>query len=156
MIEMPAAFYLVALGLTHAEVLAVLHAESFSDGWSAASFDTTLRMPGAYGFMAVRHGDDEPLGFALFRAGGGEAEVLTVATRPFARGQGIASALMTQGLSLAKDLGAETMFLEVAADNASALRLYQALGFVQTGQRKGYYARAEGPPVDALVMARTN
>jgi len=158
MAEIHRPFYLVGLGLTHVEVLAALHAESFDEGWSAGSFDTTLRMPGAYGFVAVRREDDEPLGFALFRvalfgAGGGEAEVLTIATRPQARGQGIARALMAQGLGLAAELGVQTMFLEVAADNAPALGLYQSLGFQQTGQRKAYYARSDGPRVDAVVMA---
>ena len=146
-------FYLVGLGLTHTQVLATLHAESFDEGWSASSFDTTLRMPGAYGFMAVKRADDEPLGFALFRAGGGEAEVLSIATRPQARGDGVARALMMQGLSLAKDLGVQTLFLEVAADNARALGLYQTLGFEPTGRRKAYYVRADGARVDALVMA---
>jgi len=150
-------FYLVGLGLTHVEVLAALHAENFDEGWSAQSFDTTLRMPGAYGFMAVRRTDDEPLGFALFRAavfdaGDGEAEVLSIATRPQARGQGVARALMAQGLQLAAELGVQTMFLEVAADNVSALGLYQAMGFAQSGQRKGYYARPDGQRADALVM----
>ena len=153
MAEIHCPFYLVGLGLTHVEVLAALHAESFDEGWSAGSFDTTLRMPGAYGFVAVRREDDEPLGFALLRAGGGEAEVLTIATRPQARGQGIARALMAQGLDLAAELGVQTMFLEVAADNEPALNLYQSLGFQQTGQRKAYYARSDGPRVDAVVMA---
>jgi len=162
MAEIHRPFYLVGLGLTHVEVLAALHAESFDEGWSAASFDTTLRMPGAYGFMAVNRTDDEPLGFALFRAalfgdsvsgGGGEAEVLTIATRPQARGQGVARALMAQGLDLAAELGVQTMFLEVAADNAAALSLYRSLGFEQTGRRKAYYARPGGLRVDALVMA---
>ena len=151
-------FYLLGLGLTHVEVMAALHTESFDEGWSAGSFDTTLRMPGAYGFVAVRREDDEPLGFALFRAalsgeGGGEAEVLTIATRPQARGQGIARVLMEQGVDLARELGVQTMFLEVAADNGLALGLYQSLGFQQTGRRKAYYARPGGPRVDALVMA---
>jgi len=150
-------FYLVGLGLTHVDVLAALHGESFDEGWSASSFDTTLRMPGAYGFMAVRRTDDEPLGFALFRAAlfdgeDGEAEVLSIATRSQARGQGVARALMAQGLQLTAELGVQTMFLEVAADNASALALYQAMGFAQSGQRKAYYARPDGERVDALVM----
>ena len=156
-------FYMVGLGLTHVEVLAALHAESFDEGWSAPSFDTTLRMPGAYGFVAVNRTDDEPLGFVLFRAalfgdsvsggGGGEAEVLTIATRPQARHQGVAHVLMAQGLDLAAELGVQTMFLEVAADNAAALSLYRSLGFEQTGRRKAYYARPDGLRVDALVMA---
>jgi len=155
---MNASHYLVAVGLSYVEVLAALHGESFAEGWSAQSFDTALRMPGTYGYLVLRKEDDAPLGFALFRAamfggGGGEAEVLTIATRPTERGQGVARTLMTQGLELAGDLGVETMFLEVAADNAPASGLYRALGFRETGRRKGYYTGSDGTRVDALVMA---
>jgi len=153
-----ASHYVVAVGLSYVEVLAALHGESFSEGWSASSFDTALRMPGTYGYLILREDDDAPLGFALFRAvkfsdGGGEAEVLTITTRPIERGQGVARALMVQGLDLAADMGLETMFLEVATDNAPAISLYQALGFRETGRRKGYYTGPDGASVDALVMA---
>jgi ribosomal-protein-alanine N-acetyltransferase len=48
---------------------------------------------------------------------------------------------------------AETLFLEVAADNAAALGLYEGLGFEMAGRRKGYYDRgAASPRIDALVM----
>ena len=46
------------------------------------------------------------------------------------------------------------MILEVAADNPSALRLYHKLGFTKLSERKGYYARPDGQPATALVMAR--
>lgn len=153
-----ASHYLVAVGLSYVEVLAALHGESFDEGWSASSFDSALRIPGTYGYLVLREEEDAPLGFVLFRAtkfsdGGGEAEVLTIATRPTERGQGVARTLMMQGLDLAGDMGVETMFLEVATDNAPAIGLYQALGFCETGRRKGYYAGSDGTSVDALVMA---
>jgi ribosomal-protein-alanine N-acetyltransferase len=47
------------------------------------------------------------------------------------------------------------IYLEVASDNAAALRLYTKSGFTQTGLRKGYYARTGHPPADAVTMART-
>ncbi len=40
------------------------------------------------------------------------------------------------------------MFLEVATDNAPALALYTAAGFVEVGRRRRYYAGGS----DALVM----
>jgi ribosomal-protein-alanine N-acetyltransferase len=39
------------------------------------------------------------------------------------------------------------MYLEVAADNAAAMALYQSVGFVRTGLRRGYYDGA-----DAVTM----
>jgi ribosomal-protein-alanine N-acetyltransferase len=51
-------------------------------------------------------------------------------------------------------LGDGEMFLEVAADNAPAIGLYQSAGFIQAGVRCGYYARSGGA-VDALVLKRS-
>ena len=39
----------------------------------------------------------------------------------------------------AQDLGAQTLFLEVATGNDPALRLYTGLGFTAAGRRKAYY-----------------
>ena len=138
----------------HAEVAARLHAESFDEGWSAGSMRTTLETPGVYGFI----GEDEqgePTGFGLFRTSGDEAEVITIATRPKLRGQGIAKALMQNAMAQAQLSGVLYMFLEVAVDNTAALKLYQSLGFEEAGRRKGYYKRTDGPRVDALVMRFT-
>ncbi|OEJ64347.1 hypothetical protein BEN30_16725 [Magnetovibrio blakemorei] len=151
-------FALTQVDGTYAEVLAELHAESFDEGWSAASFQATLETPGSFGYIAVRAEDQEPLGFGVFRVcceegGGGEGEVLCIATRPSARGTGVAKAIMHTALSEARRVGIETIFLEVAVDNGNAIGLYQTLGFVETGRRPGYYVRENGPRVDALIMA---
>jgi len=39
-------------------------------------------------------------------------------------------------------------------DNPGALALYEAAGFAPSGRRPGYYARTDGPAVDAVVMRR--
>lgn len=160
MTDRASSIHLVAAGRSHAALLAELHGESFDEGWSAASIETTLGMPGSYGFIAVRAdgaggdnaGDDEPLGFALLRAAGGEAEVITIATRPRARGHGVATRLMNVGVQQARDLGADAMFLEVAADNTPAIGLYHRLGFRNVGVRPKYYERANTGRIDAIVM----
>ena len=154
---MSARFSMTPITAAHDAVLAVLHGEAFAEGWSADAFASALAQPGAFGFIASAGAEGEPLGFALLRAtrfaDGGEAEVLTIATRPHARRQGVARALMDAALAQARAWGVTRVFLEVAADNAAAQALYGCLGFATVGRRKGYYARAEGPPQDALVMA---
>ena len=47
----------------------------------------------------------------------------------------------------------ERVFLEVRENNASAIALYQQLGFIQVGRRSGYY-RIDGWSVDAIVMLK--
>lgn len=155
---MSATFHKVAITQAHAAVLARVHGEAFTDAWDIASFLSAVQQPGAFGFIFARDSDDEPLGFVLLRAalfedGGGEVEVLTIATRPQARRQGLARQAMDAACKHAQRLGAERVYLEVAADNPSARGLYDSLGFREVGRRKGYYARSGAARVDAIVMA---
>ncbi len=151
-----------------AEVLARLHAEAFGQhggqqhggqhgGWNAQSIASTLATAGTFGLLASR--EDEPLGFILmrfvtFRKGGGETEVLTLATLPAQRRSGVARALMHAACTHAQKAGVQKAFLEVATDNAPARALYEGLGFKPAGRRKAYYDRPSGVSVDALVMVK--
>lgn len=46
----------------------------------------------------------------------------------------------------------EAVFLEVRESNMAARRLYEKLGFAETGRRRGYYAN---PPEDAVLYSKT-
>ena len=120
--------------------LARLHALCFPDAWDAAAIAALLATPGTFAF----HSHD---GFVLAREAAGEAEILTLAVAPAARGKGLGRALLQAALAKARRLGAETMFLEVGVDNPAALALYTALGFAKVGGRKAYYNGR-----DALVL----
>lgn len=140
----------------HAQVLAMLHGESFEEAWSADTLASALSQPGALALLAVAN-EDAPLGFVMARAalfeGGGEAEILTIATRPQARRLGVARALLLAARDRLQAMGVARMFLEVAEDNAPARALYESLGFTTVGRRTGYYARADGARADAWVLA---
>lgn len=120
--------------------LAVLHAACFERAWDATTLSDMLGAPGAFAFVHDH-------GFVLGRAAADEAEILTLAVTPHARGKGLGRALLQAAINRARELGATTMFLEVGADNPAALALYAGLGFAKVGQRKAYY---EGR--DALVL----
>ena len=120
--------------------LAALHAASFPDAWDADAIAGLLATPGSFAF----HGPD---GFVLARAAGGEAEILTLAVTPSARGKGLGRRLLQVAINRAQEMGCETMFLEVGADNPHALALYASMGFTRVGARKGYYSGK-----DALVL----
>ncbi len=128
-----------------AEGLADLHAEAFDTPWSAAAFADLL---GQAGVLLEAEAD----GFILIRTVADEAEVLTLAVRPAARRQGIGARLVRRARVRAITAGAERMFLEVAEDNAAAGALYAGSGFEAAGRRRRYYARADGQPVDALLL----
>jgi ribosomal-protein-alanine N-acetyltransferase len=120
--------------------LARLHAACFAAAWDGAALKEMLAHPGAFAF---HHRD----GFVLARVAGGEAEILTLAVEPAARGQGLGRALLQAAIGEAGTKGAKEMFLEVGADNPSARTLYAALGFANVGTRKAYYGGG-----DALVL----
>ena len=132
--------------------LAELHASAFDEPWPA---EDILRFAEDRGGFALAIEEDGGLaGFILCRLIAGEAEVLTLAVRPAARRRGIARALLEAALVLAQPT-AESMFLEVAADNPAAVALYESAGFETVGRRAGYYGRPSAGSVDALVMRRT-
>lgn len=129
--------------------MAEIHGESFTTPrpWSETEIAGMLSSPLC--FLLT-----ESDGFLIGRAVAGEAELLTLAVAPAARGRGQGARLVAAFLAAAEVRQAETAFLEVAADNAAALRLYEAAGFTRSGLRRGYYATPEGQPIDAVLMAR--
>ena len=134
-----------------AAILAAVHAAAFVHPWPPEAFAELLASPGVFALAVT---DEVMVGLILMRAVAGEAEVLTLAVAPTHRRRGAARGLLVAGLELASGLGAETAFLEVAADNSAALDLYRAAGFSDVGRRAGYYPREQGPATDALVLRR--
>lgn len=94
------------------------------------------------------------LGYAgLYHAGGlTSADLLTIATVPAARGRGIASLMLTELVSTAREVSCPDVLLEVRQSNEAAQRLYTGHGFVPIGRRRRYY---QAPPEDAVVMRLT-
>lgn len=132
--------------MTPAE-LAELHKTCFETPrpWSAAEFEEILA-------SANTHLIADDRGFALLRSAGPEAELLSLAVDPAARRQGLATRLMQRVHATARAQGAETAFLEVAADNLAAQALYASLGYSEAGRRKRYYRGPDGLWLDALVL----
>jgi ribosomal-protein-alanine N-acetyltransferase len=132
--------------------LARVHAQAFDDPWNAADIGVLMDARGGFA-LAAEAMNGALAGFILCRSIAGEAEILTLAVAPAYRRQGIARALTEAALGLAAP-SASSMFLEVAADNAGAIALYEQLGFATIGRRARYYARRSGDGADALVMRR--
>ncbi len=133
-------------GAATAVRLAALHATAFAAPWDAGAFEALLDQAGVF---ALEVGE----GFILLRAVADEAEILTLAVRSQARRQGLGARLVREGAAAAAARGATRLFLEVAEDNPAALALYTRAGFAEAGRRPGYYARPDGGPQDALILA---
>jgi GNAT superfamily N-acetyltransferase len=70
-----------------------------------------------------------PAAAALACVSGGVAIFGNVVSRPSHRGQGFGRAVMDAALNWARDAGATSAGIQVAADNATAIKLYTSLGF---------------------------
>lgn len=129
--------------------MAATHAAAFDDArpWSEDEFTALCQSP-----QCIIVGDTRA--FALARVISDEAELLTIATAPAHRRQGLARACMTDWEAEARTRGATRAFLEVASDNAAAHALYLALGYTPCGHRTAYYKRTDGSSADAVVMEK--
>jgi ribosomal-protein-alanine N-acetyltransferase len=139
-------------GPRDATAIARLHAASFRRGWSDGEVEQLL-MDAQVVADRARVGRDL-VGFVIARHAAGEAEVLSIAVDASARGCGLGGKLLQRNLQRLAGLGVREVFLEVGADNAPALALYDRMGFAQVGKRERYYG--DGPALDstALVLRR--
>ena len=128
-------------------VLAV-EEECFSEPWTKNMFlgelsqsVTTYRVAEEggciVGYMGMYHVADE-------------GHITNVAVSGGYRRRGIAGALISSFLELAKERGMVFLTLEVRRGNSGAIQLYQKYGFREVGVRPRYYENKE----DALLMTR--
>ena len=136
--------------LDHAPVeLADIHARCFASAWSAGVLSDLATKPHHRLYVLD---DDGPASFVILTVIAGEGEILTLATDPDKQGRGLARRLMDHVIAELRSERADSLFLEVAVDNPSALRLYDGLGFVRAGVRKAYYSRLGAAPVDGHIL----
>ncbi len=140
------------LSVGDAEIVARIHELCFDEAWDAATIRKVLAMPGAFGFAAHADQASEIAGFALARIVAGECELLSLGVAPNRRGRGIGGELFDAAVVGAYALNAARFYLEVAEDNADALRLYAARGLVSVGRQPDYYRLRNGQRTAALTM----
>ena len=129
------------------QVLAVEHA-SFTTPWSREAFYNELHN-NKFAVYIVLEEENQIIGYCGTWVVIDEAHVTNVAIMPGYRGKKLGEALMTKLMSVARELGARSMTLEVRVTNHVAQSLYRKLGFQNGGIRKNYYSDNQE---DALVM----
>jgi ribosomal-protein-alanine N-acetyltransferase len=140
----------LAPGADQARALARLHDRAFagqSRPWQASEFEALLDSEHVFAM-------GEPRAFALGRVIADEAELLTLATDPASRRQGLARACLAAFEDEARRRGAAQAFLEVAETNGAAVALYLAAGYQQSARREGYYRLDDGRRADALILTK--
>lgn len=116
--------------------------------WSAGNFADSLEA----GYSCwVAFQDVDRVGYAILLVVLDDAHLLNITVTGAVQRGGIGSALLGYLCGLARQAGAQQMFLEVRPSNHAALALYQRNGFELVGRRKGYYPGPDGRE-DAMVM----
>lgn len=120
-----------------------------NEAWSSDAMARDVADPNCV--YLVAENADGVIAYAglLCPEGSGDGDIQTIAVIPEARTSGLGRALMTELMAAAAKRKAHRIFLEVRADNAHAIALYESLGFEEIAIRPGYY-QPEG--VDAIVM----
>ena len=130
---------------THDDIAAIaaLHRACLEKTWNTDSFEHFISST-HHAIEIVEN--KEIIGFLITQTLDAETEIISLAVSLTHRRQHIASALLNS-------ISTPSCFLEVRADNAPAIALYQHHGFTETGRRKDYYTTPEGK-IDALILKR--
>ena len=134
-------------------VLSKIEKACFSDPWSVVLIRECLDNPSLYRLYAAE--DEEGVfGYSVMSLVLDEAGIDNLAVLPGHRRSGAGSALLSQMLSDARMLSAESAVLEVRESNTPAIALYECFGFQQVGFRKNYYENpTEGAKLYSLRLS---
>jgi ribosomal-protein-alanine N-acetyltransferase len=129
-----------------------LEHELFGDeAWTDTMLWSELAERATRRYLVAADGE-EVVGYAgLCAYGADECYVQTIAVAAPAHRRGVGTALLTALLDEAARRGCRRVDLEVRADNAAAIALYERFGFTAVGRRRGYY---QPSGTDAIVMRR--
>lgn len=129
------------------EAVSRIEAEAFSMPWSAKDFEQLLSDEKS--LYLVAKADETIVGCCGVTNVCGEGNINNVVVDEAYRGQGIAFTMMQELLEQGRQMGCVEFTLEVRVSNATAIHLYEKLGFVSEGIRPRFY---EKPVEDAMIM----
>ena len=135
------------LRLTDLPQVISIERRAFTSPWSLSMFVLELSKPSGIHLAAVRGG--ELVGYVICAKYAEAYHVMTLATAPEHRREGVGKALLQAVIERAGEDANYT--LEVRVSNAGAIALYESYGFRGVGTRPRYYA---DNGEDAIVMWR--
>ena len=141
---------LVPMTLDDVDEVHALECSVFPHPWSRANFSDSVQA--GYDGWLLRDEHKALAGYFLLMYALDEAHLLDVAVAGKRQGTGLGRYLLDTLCARAKEMGAESVLLEVRPSNERALAVYRRYGFAEIGRRKGYYPAHEGKREDAIVM----
>ena len=128
------------------------------DAWGYQTLVESLKQDSMHLLIVYEQKDNSinntVTGYCLYQVIFEQAEILRIGTHPDYQRQGIASQIFARLNEELKANQVESLLLEVRADNAAAIGLYEQQEFAVIHRRKGYYRVPHQPAVDALIMQR--
>jgi ribosomal-protein-alanine N-acetyltransferase len=141
---------LVPMTMDDVDEVHALECSVFPHPWSRANFSDSIHA--GYDAWLLRDPQGALAGYFLLMYALDEAHLLDVAVAGERQGTGLGRYLLDTLCARAKEMGAESVLLEVRPSNERALAVYRRYGFAEIGRRKGYYPAHEGRREDAIVM----
>jgi ribosomal-protein-alanine N-acetyltransferase len=121
---------------------------SYQFPWSEGIFRDCLRV----GYLCrVAECEGQVVAYGIVAMGAGEAHILNLCVGESMRGRGVGRQMLMLLIERSRDAGMQDVFLEVRPSNLHAIALYQSVGFIEVGRRRGYYQAVDGRE-DALVL----
>ena len=124
--------------------------ESYPTPWSRAMFAGELAKPSSLSLGAFDP-DGTLVGYLVISRYVDAWHVMNLAVTPSRRRQGIAQTLLRRLFEVTAADERRGYTLEVRVSNEGAIKLYERMGFVSRGVRRGYYTDNRE---DALIMWR--
>jgi len=116
--------------------------------WSMKQYETVFTDASPSRVVLILEEEAGVQGFIAGRKLDKEWEIENIVVAEPVRHRGLGTRLVEKFLDLARDRGADAVFLEVRESNLAARRLYEKWAFVESGRRKLYYRE---PEEDAIV-----
>ena len=131
------------------ESIESIEQRAYPTPWSRSMFAGEMAKPSGICLGAFQ--GSEMVGYLIVARYVDAWHVMNVAVDEPYRGRGIARALLERLFEMTMDEADRGYTLEVRVSNDVAIHLYEALGFVASGVRRGYYTDNRE---DALIMWR--
>ena len=124
---------------------------AYEHPWTLGIFRDCLRV--GYSCWVYQH-DGVVHAYGIVMISGSEAHVLNLCVHPNCQSRGIGRLMLNHLTQTARELGADTIMLEVRQSNIIAIQLYLSADFHELGIRAGYYPDHNGRE-DAIILAKS-
>ena len=141
---------LVRMTHRHLDAVTLIEEAAYAFPWSRGNFVDSI--VAGYPSRVLLDASDTMLGYFIAMAGVDEMHLLNITVAPAVQGRGHARYMLAALVGLCAEQAARELWLEVRLSNSRARAIYQRLGFIEVGIRKGYYPAGFARREDAAVM----